>query len=144
MPILICLLIIHIVLILILLRLYKKRRKTFFIRVLEEYNNMLKFVLVLPEKAAVDVVSRELKVSVGDGTESIIVLNGDDTQSSNLLGNHNDKVAGSLVDVDVNGNRSPESLFDLVLVDNIAPPMPGQVGISVLEDNVQPEPQPEE
>lgn len=93
-------------------------------------NGMLKFVLDLPSKAAPDVVSRELKVVV-DGNEFFEALDGDAIVSTEYSGVDNASVTGSLVDVDDAGNRSDASEFSYVLVDTIAPPAPGNVGLRV-------------
>ena len=93
-------------------------------------NDMLKFVLDLPSKAAPDVVSRELKVVI-DGVETFEALEGDAITSTEYAGADNAVVTGSLVDVDDAGNRSEASEFSYVLVDTIAPPAPGMVGLRV-------------
>jgi hypothetical protein len=107
-------------------------------RVLDGEHFMLKFVLVLPAKSASDVVERELTVAVGGVEAAVYKLDGDVLESEALFGVHNDSVSGQLVDIDGAGNKSEPSVFDLVLVDNIAPPMPGSVGIVVIDDNYQP------
>lgn len=140
MEIIISLLVIEIILILILINILNKKKYlgVFSLRLLGEFNNMLKFTVVLPQKSASDVVARELKVSVGDNEEQIFGLDGDVNESTEFFGSHNDKVSGALVDIDSAGNRSSASIFDLVLLDTIAPPQPGEVGLRVFEDNVNP------
>ena len=95
---------------------------------------MLSFVLTLPERSAKDVVARELTVSV-DGVETVESLNGDSLESQVYSGLDNAAVAGRLVDIDDAGNRSEPSEFTFVLVDTIAPPAPGQVGLKVTAED---------
>lgn len=97
---------------------------------LKEENGMLNFVLDLPVSSAADVVARELTVVV-DGVVSAETLAGDAVVSAEYSGVDNAVVSGSLVDVDDAGNRSEPSEFNYVLVDNIAPPAPGAVGMRV-------------
>lgn len=97
-------------------------------------NGMLKFVLVLPEKGAADVVQRELTVSVGDKEPVFVTVDGDAVRSSVLEGEDGEAVTGTLVDVDDAGNKSEAREFSFVLADTIAPPMPGEVGLEVTEE----------
>ena len=99
-----------------------------------EGEGMLSFVLTLPERSAKDVVARELTVSV-DGVETVESLNGDSLESQVYSGLDNAAVAGRLVDIDDAGNRSDPSEFTFVLVDTIAPPAPGQVGLKVTAED---------
>jgi hypothetical protein len=99
-----------------------------------EGEGMLSFVLTLPERSAKDVVARELTVSV-DGVETVESLNGDSVESQVYSGLDNAAVAGRLVDIDDAGNRSEPSEFTFVLVDTIAPPAPGQVGLKVTAED---------
>lgn len=99
-----------------------------------EGEGMLSFVLTLPERSAKDVVARELTVSV-DGVETVESLNGDSLESQVYSGLDNVAVAGRLVDIDDAGNRSEPSEFTFVLVDTIAPPAPGQVGLKVTAED---------
>ena len=99
-----------------------------------EGEGMLSFVLTLPERSAKDVVARELTVSV-DGVETVESLNGDSLESQVYSGLDNAAVAGRLVDIDDAGNRSEPSEFTFVLVDTIAPPAPGQVGLKVTAED---------
>ena len=99
-----------------------------------EGEGMLSFVLTLQERSAKDVVARELTVSV-DGVETVESLNGDSLESQVYSGLDNAAVAGRLVDIDDAGNRSEPSEFTFVLVDTIAPPAPGQVGLKVTAED---------
>lgn len=94
-------------------------------------NGMLKFVLTLPTKSAVDVVKREVTVVVGGGDPVVLELDGDALETQEFSGADGDSVAGALVDVDDAGNRSPAREFTFALVDNLAPPQPGEVGVKV-------------
>lgn len=96
---------------------------------------MLTFVLVLPEKSASDVESRELTVSVAGGESQVFSLSGDETTSQEFDGEEGDVVSGSLVDIDNAGNRSEAREFSITLVDTIAPPQPGEVGVKVVSES---------
>jgi hypothetical protein len=92
----------------------------------------LKFVLVLPPKAAPDVVTRELTVKIGDNDASTLTIAGDETKVEGLEGLADVIVDFSLVDVDGNGNRSPAVSNSARLVDTIAPPVPGELALQVV------------
>lgn len=96
----------------------------------EGEEGMLKFVLVLPEAGAADVVTRELRFTVGEELVEVN-LEGSATETVELTGADNDAVVGSLVDVDDAGNRSEAREFSFVLVDTLAPPQPGELGLKV-------------
>jgi hypothetical protein len=95
---------------------------------------MSKFKLVLPPPGAADVVSRDLTVSISGGEPRVFELTGDVLESQVLEANEGDAITGQLVDVDDAGNNSEARLFDLILVDTIAPPLPGEVGIAMTEE----------
>lgn len=99
--------------------------------VFERVNGMLQFVLVLPPKSAVDVVSREVQVQVGSALGQTLTFPGDTLETGTLEGNDNEIVTGSLVDIDDAGNRSEPRTFEFTLTDTIAPAQPGEVGIRV-------------
>lgn len=101
----------------------------------EGEGSMLTFVLVLPEKSASDVESRELTVSVAGGESQVFSLSGDETTSQEFDGEEGDVVSGSLVDIDNAGNRSEAREFSITLVDTIAPPQPGEVGVKVVSES---------
>lgn len=101
-----------------------------FISLKQGENGMLKFVLVLPEAGASDVVSREVRFSVGTELYET-VLEGTAVETQEFSGNDGDAVTGSLVDVDDAGNKSEAREFVFTLVDNLAPPQPGEVGLRV-------------
>lgn len=97
-------------------------------------DGMLKFVLVLPEKGASDVVQREVTVAVGANEPVLVTVDGDTVKTSAFEGEDGETVVGTLVDVDDAGNKSEAREFSFVLVDTIAPPMPGEVGLEVTEE----------
>lgn len=109
------------------------------LKVLNGEGLMLKFVLMLPEKSAADVVVRELTYSLAGSDPTTVNLNGSATQSAEMLANDNEVITGNLVDVDDAGNRSPARDFSFTIVDTIAPPLPGALGVMVLEE-VEPSP----
>lgn len=94
-------------------------------------DNMLKFVLTLPTKSAVDVVKREVTVVVDGADPVVLELDGDALETGEFAGADGAAVTGTLVDVDDAGNRSPAREFTFTLVDNLAPPQPGEVGVKV-------------
>ena len=107
-----------------------KRPGMVFISQREGEDGMLKFVLELPPKSAADVVSRELRFSVGEQLFEVM-LGAEDVESAEFVGNDNDSVTGTLVDVDDAGNRSEPREFSFVLVDTLPPAQPGEVGLKV-------------
>lgn len=104
---------------------------------------MLKFKLVLPAPGAPDVVSRNLSIKIGDEDAQLVVLPGTDTESSEYVAAEGTVVSGELADVDDAGNVSPARDFRFTLVDTIAPPIPGEVGLLVTEELPDPEPTPD-
>jgi hypothetical protein len=95
---------------------------------------MLNFVLDLPVASASDVVSRLVKVQIADGVVSEFSLGAADVMTPELQGADGATVVGSLVDVDDAGNVSPAREFSFVLVDTIAPPQPGEIGLRVTSE----------
>jgi hypothetical protein len=102
-----------------------------FLRLVSEEDSMLKFVLMLPAAGAADVVTRRLVVKIGDAEPTTAELAGDAVESVEMSGEENAAVVGSLVDVDDAGNESEPSTFSFVLLDTIAPPQPGAIGLKV-------------
>lgn len=98
-------------------------------------NGMLKFVLVLPPKGADDVVSRELTYTVGSVGPNMLLIAGDANETELLEGYEDEVVVGRLVDVDNAGNRSEPREFKFTLLDTIAPPQPGEVGVRVVSES---------
>lgn len=101
-----------------------------FISLRQGDDGMLKFVLVLPQAGASDVVSREVRLSVADVLYEVD-LAGDVVETAEFTGEDNAVVTGTLVDVDDAGNRSEAREFSFVLVDTVAPPQPGELSIKV-------------
>ena len=92
---------------------------------------MLEFKVVLPAPGASDVVRRELSVQIGEGAPDVRELAADALESLAYAGNDNDRVIAILVDVDDAGNRSEQRTHEATLVDNLAPPQPGELAIQV-------------
>lgn len=129
-------------------KLWLKKPGKVTLKIYEGENGMLKFVLSLPPKSAADVVSRVLNVKVGDGEAQLFELAADALESQEFSCADNTEVVGSLADVDDAGNTSEARPFSFVIVDTIAPPMPGEVGVLVTgefdqEPEVEPVPEPE-
>lgn len=95
---------------------------------------MLKFVLTLPTVGVSDVVSRELTVAVGDVEAVLLTLSSDATESQEFEAADDTVVTGTLVDVDNAGNKSEAREFNFVIVDTIAPPQPGELGVKVISE----------
>jgi len=98
---------------------------------------MLHFVITLPPPKAADVVERELTITVGSQEAQTVhpELAAEETQE--FSGEDNDAVHAELVDIDdaTPPNRSEPSVLDGVLVDTLAPPQPGQMGIRVTRED---------
>ena len=105
-----------------------------FLEVYKEENDMLKFKLVLPEPKAKDVVSRELSTTVAQGIADLKVVGPTDVDIVGFEGNQDDAVEVTLTDIDDAGNRSETRVQSFILVDTIAPPQPGEIGLVVTEE----------
>ena len=105
-----------------------------FLKVVREEDEMLFFNLVLPPVSAADVVKRQVIVTIGTGEPQTIDLVGTDLSTPELSGSDNDAVVGTLVDTDDAGNASPAREFSFVLVDTLAPPQPGELGIAITRE----------
>lgn len=111
-----------------------------FLTVTQEIDSMLKFHIALPQPGASDVVARRLTVQIGEAEAVIYDLDGKALQSETLEGQDVDNVTASLVDIDDAGNESSPSTGSFVLVDTIAPPQPGVMGLVVTEEIDNPAP----
>lgn len=111
----------------------------------EEGTGMLKFKIILPVAGAHDVVSRNLSIKIGDEEPQVVELAGDDTESAEYTGAQGTTVSGQLTDVDDAGNVSPARDYSFTLTDTLAPPVPGEIGLLVIEElpDTEPEPEPE-
>ncbi len=108
-----------------------------FLKVVREEDEMLVFNLTLPPAADKDVLNggkRTVVVTIGTGEPQTIELAGDAVATEELSGADNDPVVGTLVDTDDAGNDSPAREFSFVLVDTIAPPQPGEIGLNVFRE----------
>lgn len=106
------------------------------VHVIGELNmsDKLSFVVYLPPKAAPDVVSRELRVEIGD-TLQVLELDADTSEVLSLSGHQGASVTLSLVDIDDAGNRSEASVLQTELIDTIAPPKPGTLGVEIVAED---------
>lgn len=92
------------------------------------------FNIVLPPKAAPDVVEREVVITIGDAVTQLNIP-GDQTLIEAYEGDQGALVTVSLIDIDDAGNRSPASVSPvIILVDTIAPPQPGQIGLEIFDE----------
>jgi hypothetical protein len=88
------------------------------------------FDVTLPPPAAPDVVTRKVTVEI-NGESSTLTLDAEATTVTGLKGLQDAVVTVTLVDVDDAGLESPPSTKTVTLVDTIAPPAPGELGITV-------------
>lgn len=98
-------------------------------------NGVFTFVLNLPPAGASDVATRKLSVSIGGADPTGFELSADAVVSAELVGELNDTVEGSLVDVDASGNESPARAFSFVITDTVPPPQPGEVAIAIVRQD---------
>ena len=97
-----------------------------FLRVTGELNDMLLYKLVLPPKSASDVTKRTLTVN---GVER--ELPGDAMEADGYSGNDNEIVSVRLIDIDDALIPSVPRDATFTLIDNQAPPQPGEIGLVV-------------
>lgn len=110
-----------------------------------EVRDMLKFVIVLPEKTAeeFDVVSRQVTIAINGVVAATLTAAATDTEVGPFAGRDNDQIDVSVVNVDDAGNVSAvASTLSTVLTDTFAPPAPG--ALAVLCVGEEPDPLPEE
>lgn len=92
----------------------------------------LVYQLILPPPGAPDVVKRTLKSTVNGVEQPDVDIVSDPFEVTFA---DNDSVTLSIVDTDDAGNVSPPSEpFAFTATDTIAPPQPGQVGVSLLRE----------
>jgi hypothetical protein len=87
--------------------------------------------LTLPGVSAPDVTTRVLKYTLNGGSEVVMDLGPGETEYVISDVPQGTTISGSLVDTDESGNQSAPSEFTLLVSDNVAPPQPGQVGLSL-------------
>ncbi len=102
-----------------------------FLNVISQDKNMLNFNLTFPPPGASDVVKRNLFIRIGTNDPESIDYPADATESKEFQGYEGWTVAGTLVDVDDAGNQSQPREFNFNLADTIAPPKPGELGLSI-------------
>src|SRR5262245_29555812 len=94
--------------------------------------NMAQFAIKfgLPAPGASDVAQREVTCTVNGGDPPLVRTYPEATLTTDeWIFNADDQVSVSLVDVDEHNNRSqPSAAFVFTVVDDVAPPAPGQVG----------------
>lgn len=91
------------------------------------------FNIVLPLKAAPDVVEREVVIKIGD-VDTQLNIPGDQTLIEAYEGDQGALVTVSLIDIDDAGNRSPASVATIELLDTFPPPAPGQIGLEIFDE----------
>ena len=112
-----------------------------------EMANMLGFKIVLPTLPPEpnDIVSGELTVQVGAGEAAVVATTKQQTEVVDLAGEEGATVNVSYVYVDNAGNRSETaSTLSVVLVDTIAPAVPGVLGVVVTSEFTTEDPAPPE
>jgi hypothetical protein len=108
-----------------------------FLKVISQEGSMLSFKLSLPAPGAADVIKRTLVIKIGDADPVTKELAGDALETELFEGEQDTAVVGTLVDSDdaTPPNSSDPSEFSFVLADTIAPPKPGQIGLSVVSES---------
>lgn len=91
------------------------------------------FNIILPPKAAPDVIEREVVIKIGD-VETQLNIPGDQTLIEAYEGTQNALVTVSLIDIDDAYNRSPETVASIELLDTFPPPAPGQIGLEIFDE----------
>lgn len=110
----------------------------------------LTFVVSVPaEPTPTDVVKREVIVLQADQLEQVSEHDGNGAMDVGPFeGDQDSKVEVRMVNVDDAGNRSPARTQMFTLVDTIAPPAPGEIGLRVVAETptapAPPAPAPEE
>lgn len=95
-------------------------------------HGMLNFSIVgLPAPGASDVVSRELSIQIGAAEPDVKSVALEASEVTGFSGGDNETVTVSLTDIDDAGNRSEPRVQSFTLVDNIAPPQPGEFGLRI-------------
>lgn len=101
-------------------------------------------VTVPAEVGANDVVKREAKVTLPDGTLTEVAIEGNGAAKLGpFVGSEGDVVAAEVVNIDNAGNRSEPRTASLTLLDTIAPAAPGEIGLEVIAETHE-EPAPSE
>ncbi len=105
----------------------------------DDVADKLNFVFVVPaEDEPSDVVSREVKLTLADGTVSEFVNEGNGAfESAEFTADQDSEVSISVVNVDDAGNKSVPRVQSFTLVDTIAPPAPGELGVKVVGEVVE-------
>jgi len=98
----------------------------------DEIMDLIKFKVAVPAEATGDVLKRTGSVTFANGTVTPFEVSGKDAaESEEFSGDQDSTVIVSLVNVDDAGNESPARVQSFVLVDTIAPPEPGEIGLFV-------------
>ncbi len=86
----------------------------------------------LPAPGASDVASRELTIAMeGVDTPTVKTYPPDATKTEKIEFDENSNLTLTLVDIDADNNRSqPSDPFVYKVIDDVAPPAPGAVGVS--------------
>lgn len=106
-------------------------------RTVKEVGAMLNFAVgVPPFPSPSDVVKGELSVVIGENEPIVVDVDEATSEVSHpdFKGDDNVEVRLSYVHVDDAGNRSPESTATFALLDTIAPPQPGELGVRVIDE----------
>lgn len=89
----------------------------------------------LPAPVVTDVAVREVSVKIGDAEPVVSQLPADAVVVENLVGDRKATVVVELTDTDTSGNRGDTRVQTFVLEDTFAPPMPGEIGLTVTGQN---------
>lgn len=100
--------------------------------------DLLQFEVILPPASAPDVAVRNVTIDI-NGNVNTLTLEHDVNRIENLEGEQGATVTITLVDVDDTDNESEPSVKTVVLVDTIAPPKPGEIGLTVVNETFKPD-----
>lgn len=104
--------------------------------------DMIIYDVNLPALQDRDVVTRELTVIIGD-SKTVYTAGAADTVIPGLAAPEDSHVRLELVDIDNKGNRSPEpAVCEFDALDTFAPPKPGDFGVVIVGEDVNPSPCP--
>lgn len=88
-----------------------------------------------------DVVTRELTIRTGQDV-TVITVNKADTVIPGLEAPQDSHVVLELVDIDDAGNRSDAATYEFDAVDTFPPPKPGDFGVVIIGEDINPSPCP--
>lgn len=111
------------------------------VRILGEYqmNDVIIFEVNLPPVPPLtDVVARELVVVINDQVQDVKMVSPEDTTIVGLMAPQDSTVVLELRDIDDAGNKSEPSVHMFTAIDSVAPPQPGELGVTIVGEEIGP------